>query len=191
MTITSSILFVVLVILAVLYTWYASIIEKKNKALEALAGVDVHLKKRSDLIPNILTIAKKFMEHEEQIFAEVTKLREQLNQGYSPKNGDDIEHYLKLSSELSQKMNNFVLRAESYPELKSNQNMLQAQQSYNDVEEQIAAARRFYNAAVNDLRNAIQIFPGNVVAGIIGVKEMPFFTATEAEKASVDATKFL
>lgn len=184
-------LILIIAVLAILYFWYSSIITRKNKVSEALSGVDVHLKKRSDLIPNILTIAKKFMEHEEQIFSEVTRLRETLNQSYDTKNIDEVKSHLASSSELSLQMSNLMLRAENYPDLKSNQNMLQAQQSYNEVEEQIAAARRFYNSAVGDLRNSIQIFPGNLIAALVGVKDMPMFEATEAEKASVNAAKFL
>jgi LemA protein len=88
-------------------------------------------------------------------------------------------------------MNNFMVRAENYPELKSSQNMLQAQQSYNEVEAQIAASRRFYNSAVASLRNSIQIFPGNIIAAIAQVKTMPLYEATEAAKQPVDAKNFL
>ncbi len=177
--------------LVIFYSWYASIIGRRNKALEALSGIDVQLKNRSSLIPNILTIAKKFMEHEEKIFTEVTKLREQLDQKYDPKNPQDLKNHLATSEELSQKMNGFMLRAENYPELKSSQNMLQAQQSYNEIEAQIAAARRFYNSAVASLRNSIQIFPGNILAAIVGVKDMPLYESDEASKAPVDANKYL
>jgi LemA protein len=98
---------------------------------------------------------------------------------------------LIASEELSQKMGSLMLRAESYPELKSSENMLHAQRSYNEVEAQIAAARRFYNSAVASLRNSIEIFPGNLVAALAGVKTMPLYEADEASKAAVDASKFL
>jgi LemA protein len=184
--------FILLVaLLALFYFWYVAIITRRNKALEALSGIDVQLKKRLDLIPNILKIAKKFMEHEEKIFGEVTALREGLQKNYDPKNAEEVERHLKLSEALSGKMSGFMLRAENYPELRSSQNMIEAQQSYNEVEAQIAAARRFYNAAVNSLANSIQIFPGNLFAKIIGVKPMPLYEADDAAKQSVDAEKFL
>lgn len=176
--------------LVLAYFWYVTIITRRNKALEALSGIDVQLKKRLDLIPNILKIAKKFMEHEEKIFGEVTALREGLQKSYDPKDAEALEKHLKLSEALSSKMNGFMLRAENYPELRSSQNMIEAQQSYNEVEAQIAAARRFYNAAVNSLANSIQIFPGNVFAKIIGIKPMPLYEAEEAAKQGVDAGKF-
>jgi len=181
----------ILVVFLVFYFWYTIIISRLNKALEALAGVDVQLQNRLELIPNILTIAKKFMEHEEKIFTEVTKLREQLSQNYDSKNPEELKKHLELVAELSQKMNNFMVRAENYPELKSSQNMLQAQQSYNEVEAQIAASRRFYNSAVASLRNSIQIFPGNIIAAIVQVKTMPLYEATESAKQPVNAKNFL
>ncbi len=181
---------IILVILGIFYFWYASIISKKNKALEALSGIDVQLKNRSELIPNILIIAKKFMEHEQQIFSEISRLREQVAKGCNKNNPHEIKSYLESSEQLSQKMMGFMARAESYPELKSSQNMLHAQQSYNEIEAQIAAARRFYNSAVGSLRNSIQIFPGNVIASIIGVNDMPMYEAELAAKQSVDASKF-
>lgn len=180
-----------LAILALFYFWYATIISRRNKVLEALAGIDVQLKKRLDLIPNILTIAKKFMTHEEKIFTEVTALREGLQKKYDATDAAAVENYLNSSKQLEEKMHGLMLRAESYPELRSSENMTVAQQTYNEVEEQLAAARRFYNAAVNSLTNSIQIFPGNVFAKIINVKPMPFFAAGDEAKKQIDATKFL
>jgi LemA protein len=182
---------VLLAALAIFYFWYASIIGRRNKALEALSGIDVQLKNRSELIPNILVIAKKFMEHEQKIFSEIAELREQAAKSYDSKNPIEVKNHLEKSEELSQKMFAFMARAESYPELKSSQNMLHAQQSYNEVEAQIAAARRFYNSAVGSLRNSIQVFPGNLIASIVRVKDMPMYEAEAAAKQSVDASKFL
>lgn len=183
--------FILIAVLGIVYFWYISIITRRNKVLEALSGIDVQLKNRLDLIPNILRIAKKFMEHETAIFNEVTSLREGLEKSYDPKNVSEVEDRLKMSQALAQKMQGFMLRAENYPELRSSENMLQAQQSYNEVEAQIAAARRFYNAAAMSLANTIQIFPGNILATIAGVKPMPLFAAEEAAKSSIDANKFL
>jgi len=183
--------FILLALVALFYFWYVAIITRRNKALEALSGIDVQLKKRLDLIPNILKIAKKFMEHEVAIFNEVTALREGLAKSYDNKNIAEVENHLKMSQDLAQKMQGLMVRVENYPELRSSQNMIEAQQSYNEVEAQIAAARRFYNAAVNSLSNSIQIFPGNLLANLIGIKPMPLYEAEEAARASIDANKFL
>ena len=179
------------IVVAVLYFWYAAIVSRRNKVLESLSGIDVQLKKRADLIPNVLEIAKKFMEHESKLFEEITSLRESITRDYDKADSTQVKAHLEKAGALSNAMKSLMVRAESYPELKSSQNMLQAQQTYNEVEEQISASRRFYNSAVNSLRNSIQIFPGNVLAGIVGAKEMPFFEAAEGDKKSVNAKDFL
>jgi len=184
-------LLILVAVLLLVYFWYMAIITRRNKALEALSGIDVQLKNRLDLIPNILKIAKRFMEHESEIFNEVTALREGLSKDYDKKDVGEVAHHLKISQDLAQKMQALMLRAENYPELRSSDNMLQAQRSYNEIEAQIAASRRFYNAAVNSLSNSIQIFPGNILAALMGVKPMPFFEAEDAAKSSIDASQFL
>ena len=94
-------------------------------------------------------------------------------------------------AQLQKSMGQLMIAVENYPELKSDTNMLEAQRAYQNVEENIAAARRFYNAAVNALHNAIQIFPGNVIAGLVGVTEMPFYEAEEADRKAVNAADVL
>lgn len=178
-------------LLIALYFWYASIISKRNKALEALSGVDVQLKKRSNLIPNILTIAKKYMEHEKTLLEEITQLRGRGDEPYDLKNSDAVKEHLSTASLLSGKMSKFMLSVENYPDLKASETMLQAQQTYNECEEHIAAARRFYNSSVTSIRNAIQVFPGNVIASIAGVSDMPFFEADEPAKKPVNALDHL
>ena len=180
-----------LVLLAILYFWYAGIISKKNKVLEALSGIDVQLQKRAELIPNILAIAKKFMEHEKNLLENITRLREKLLDGYDKTNAEAVKQHLSMAEELQQNMSGLMVQVENYPDLKSDATMLQAQQTYNEVEAQIAAARRFYNSAVTALNNAVQIFPGNIIAGMVGVSEMPFYDAPESVHAPVNAADHL
>lgn len=184
-------LILAITLLVVIYMWYSALISKRNKMLEALSGVDIQLQKRSDLIPNILKIAKKFMEHETQLFSEVVRLREKLSANYDKNDEAQVKEHLNTSLQLSGTMGGFMAKLENYPELKSSQNIMQAQQTYNEVEAELAAARRFYNSAANSLRNSIQIFPGNIIAKIAGVKAMPFYEADAGYKAAVDADKFL
>jgi len=153
--------------------------------------VDVQLKKRSNLIPNILKIAKKFMEHEKSLMNEIVTLREQADKSYDEGDKEAVKEHLALSEQLAGKMSGFMVKVEAYPDLKSDASMLQAQKTYNEVEEQIAAARRFYNSAVNNLNNSVQIFPGSVIANMINISEMPFYETDEASKAPVDASGFL
>lgn len=186
------ILLAIIVISAIgFYILYAGIIRKRNTALEAFSGIDVQLKKRHDLIPNILTLAKKFMTHEKELLTEITKLRTDVQKDIDPKNADALKEKFASENALNSKMGSLFVAVENYPDLKSNQNVLQAQQTYNEVEEHIAASRRFFNSAVTDLNNSVQIFPGSLVAGMIGVKEMTFFEASGEEKKAVNAGDFL
>lgn len=173
------------VVLVVFYGIYVSLIKKKNNLKEAAAGIDVQLKKRYDLIPNLLKSAAKFMEHEKDVFMQVTKLREQAMGAGS------FEDRFKAENALSEAMHQFKLTAENYPELKSDATMVNAMQAMAETEEHIAAARRFYNSAVKDYKNGLEIFPSSMVASLIGLKdEYPFFEAEEAAKAAIDAGDF-
>ena len=170
-----------------LYSLYTGVIRNKNSVREALSGIDVQLKKRHDLVPNILTIAKRFMTHEKEIFTRVTELR---TQAMNAPSGSKA----KFAAEglLDNLMSQLLVSVENYPELKSDATMTQAMQTYNEVEEHIAAARRFYNSALTQLRNSVMIFPGSLFAGL-AIEEMQYsyFEATEADRAAVDASKYL
>lgn len=176
------------VLLIVFYALYVSLIKKKNRLKESASGIDVQLKKRYDLIPNLLTMAAKFMEHEKMLMEEITKLR---SDAMAVNFADEPAKRFELENRLSSKIGEFRLSAENYPDMKSNQAMINAMESLNDVEEHIAAARRFYNSNVTDLKNAVEIFPSSLVAKLIGIKdEMPFFTAEENAKKDIDAGSF-
>ncbi|MBQ7303516.1 MAG: LemA family protein [Alphaproteobacteria bacterium] len=176
------------ILLVVFYLLYVSLIKKRNKVKEAMAGIDVQLKKRYDLIPNLLNMAQKFMEHEKELMTEIVRLRtEAMKKSFD----GEPKEMMELDNLIDSKLKDFWLTVENYPDLKSNQTMVQAMQSFNEVEEHIAAARRFYNASVNELKNAVEIFPGNLVAAIVGVKaNMPFFEAESAAKVRIDANEF-
>lgn len=184
-------LVLIIIICGIGYVWYASIISKKNKAKEALSGIDVQQKKRNNLIPNILKIAQKFMEHEQELITKVTELRSQAESDYDEADPDAVKEHLAAMQALDANMGKLMIAVEAYPDLKSQDTMLQAQKTYNEVEEQIAAARRFYNSAVTSLNNSIEIFPGNLLAGFAKASPMPFYEAEEAATQPVDADDFL
>src|SRR5574344_2357726 len=171
------------------YSVYVALIQKKNKVKEAFSDIDVQLEKRYDLIPNILTIANKFMEHETELMTSITNLRTQAASLRS--DFDTIGKKIDLDSQLQAKMGQLMVNVENYPTLKSDQTMIQAMQTYNEVEEHIAAARRFYNAAILDLNNAVEIFPSSMFAGMLNIKSAEFFATDEKEKAAVNASDFL
>jgi len=182
---------IIIALVIIFYFWYVSIIGKRNTGLEALSGIDVQLKKRSNLIPNILKIAQKFLQHEKSLLTEITELREQTDKGYDKTDKNSVKEHLQVSELLAGKMGQLMVRVEAYPDLKSDQTMVQAMQTYNEVEAQIAAARRFYNSAVTALNNSVQIFPGNIIANMARVTEMPFYETDKAARAPVDASDYL
>ncbi len=181
-------LVVLLVVLIPLYGLYVSLIQKKNKVRESMGGIDVQLKKRYDLIPNILVIANKFMEHERGLITEITQLRTQASSLRSDQ--DTISKKIDLDNQIATKMGQLMVNVENYPQLKSDQTMVQAMQTYSEVEEHIAAARRFYNSAVNDLNNAVEIFPSSMIASALDIRPYPFFEAEEAARKSVNAADY-
>jgi LemA protein len=185
------VIIVAFIIIFLLYFLYARIIKNKNKAYEALAGIDVQIKNRSNLIPNILQIAKKFMEHEKELISSVTELRTKTDKDYDSNDAAAVKEHMQSASALGAQMGQLMISVEAYPDLKSDQTMQQAQLSYNEVETKIAAARRFYNSAVGQLNNSIEIFPGSFIARYANASVMPFYEVDEASKAPVDASSIL
>ena len=181
---------VILVFLCVwLYSVYTGLIQKRNKVQEAFSSIDVQLKKRYDLIPNILTIAQKYIDHEKGLLEEITKLR---NQALSLAGKlENIDKKIALDSEISRKMGQIMVTVENYPEIKADQPMMTAMKTYNEVEEHIAAARRFYNSAALELKNTVEIFPGSIVASIMNIQAVEFFNVDEKERQVINASDYL
>ena len=168
---------------------YNSLVLKRNKVKESFASIDVQLKKRYDLIPNILTIAQKYMEHERELLENITALRAQAIQ--IPDKVENIGNKLQLDGQISKQMGQLMVNMENYPQIKADQTMIQAMQTYNEVEEHIAAARRIYNSAVLDMNNACELFPSSIFALIFNFKPVPFFIVeNEAERERIDAGQF-
>jgi len=183
---------VVIAVAASLYAWYAAIVIRRNRVAEALAGIDVQLTQRHDLIPNVLAIAKRFMAHERNLMNEITQLRASAIQAVGEKDFARIGDKFAQEQKLAAGLGRLLAVAENYPALKSEAPMLEAQRSYREVETNIAAARRFYNSTVGDLRNIIQIFPGPLLAALAGVgTPPPFFETAEGSRAPVDAAALL
>jgi len=183
------VLIIIAGLLLLLYPMYVRLIQLKNKTKEAMSGIDVQLKKRYDLIPNILTIAQKYMEHERGLFDEITRLRSAAASIRS--DADTIGKKLELDNQIASKMGQLMVNVENYPQLKADSTMMQAMQTYSEVEEHIAAARRFYNSAVNELNNAVEIFPSSMIAAMIGIKSYPFFETDEISRQAVNASDYL
>lgn len=171
------------------YSVYANVIKTKNRVNEAVASIDVQLKKRYDLIPNVLFLANKFMEHERSLIEDITRLRTEVLKLSS--GADSISDKINLNNEIQKKMSELFVSVENYPQLKSDNTMIQAMQTYNEVEEHIAAARRFYNSAVRDLNNVVEIWPSSSFAASLGIKaDMPYFEANEVERGPISASNY-
>lgn len=180
---------VAVVALVFLYSIYVQVIQKKNNVKEAMSSIDVQLRKRYDLIPNILTIANRYMEHEKGLFEEITALRSRATELRADAN--TISEKIQLDNAIASKMGQLLVNVENYPQLKADNMMMQAMQTYSEVEEHIAASRRFYNSAVKELNNAAEIFPSSVVAAMIGIRPYPFFEADEQSRQPINAEDML
>lgn len=166
---------------AVLLIWiYNSLISKKNEVKNSQGGLDASLKQRYDLIPGLVAATKEFMTHERSVLTQITELRNQaLQPGLSHKKKQEI------NQSLSAGLGKILVSMESYPDLKSNTNMLQLQKSLHECEENIAASRRFYNTSVTNYNNALEMFPTSIFANMMGLEQRPFFEIPEAERANI------
>lgn len=164
---------IILVILAVLVLWfvftYNRFITRRNRAEEAWADIEVQLKRRYDLIPNLVNTVKGYATHESTAFEKVTEARSHAMQAGS------IAGQAQAEGELAGALKSLFAIAEAYPDLKANQNFLSLQNELSDTENKIQAARRFYNSNVRDFNTALETFPSNVVAGMFIFKKKEFF----------------
>jgi len=160
---------------------YNVLIKRRNEVANAFASVDVMLKKRYDLIPNLVEVTKRYMEHEKSVFVEITKLRSQISGDLS-----DNQKVEKHNS-IQRKVNDLLMNVENYPDLKADSSFLALQANWSSTEEQISASRRYYNTAVTEYNNFIHMFPSNIVAGMMGFKGRRVFEAAENERLNIKA----
>jgi len=177
-------LYVILGIIVLAILWvigvFNGLVTLKNRAKEAWADIDVQLKRRYDLIPNLVETVKGYAAHERELFEKVTQARA------AAINATGLTGKAEAENALSGTLKSLFAVAENYPDLKASTNFLQLQNELTDTEDKIQAARRFYNTNVRDLNIKIESFPANLIAGSFGFKEMELFqTANEAEKQPV------
>ena len=169
------------VLLLLLAVFYNSLVSKRNSADKAFASIDAMAKKRYDLIPNLVASVQQYMKHEKETLTQITEMRARATSG----NISD-EEKIDLDRKISRAVSGIMVAVENYPDLKASSNFLQLQGSLNEVEEQLSAARRFYNAAVTDLNNAVQMFPTNIIASMFGFSTKQLFEISEQERQNVD-----
>lgn len=180
-------LYVVLAVLAVLVLWailgYNRLVALTNRVQEAWADIDVQLKRRYDLIPNIVETVKGYATHEKDTLAKVTEMRTRAM------NAGTVEEHAAAENMLSGALKSLFAVSESYPDLKANTNFLELQRELSDTENKLQAARRFYNSVVQELKNALEQFPSNIIGSVFGFKPSDFFALAENEQAAKDPVK--
>jgi LemA protein len=181
---------IVLVVAALLVFWlvggYNGLVALKNRTKEAWADIDVQLKRRYDLIPNLMETVKGYAAHEKEVFENVTAARTAAMSATDPKDRIAKENML------TDTLKSLFAVAENYPDLKASSNFIELQRELTDTEDKIQAARRFYNGNVRDLNTAIEVFPNNVVAMLFNFKQMALFEITapaEKEAPKIDFTQ--
>lgn len=181
MSSTIIVLIVIGVFVLFLISIYNRLVKLRLRRENAFADIDVQLKQRHDLIPQLLNTVKGYMKHEEGVLTKITQARSRAMGAGS------INEKIDAENQLTQAMSGLSIQVEAYPDLKANQNFMQLQGEISDVENKLAAVRRFFNSATKELNTAIQIFPNNLLAGIFGFSSQPMFdlgeNRTSMEKA--------
>lgn len=179
------ILWIVLAIIAVIVIWliavYNGLISLKNRTSEAWSDIDVQLKRRYDLIPNLIETVKGYARHEKEVFEKITKARS------DAMNAQGVEEKSAKENQLTQALKSVFAVAENYPDLKASQNFLALQNELTDTENKIEASRRFYNGNVREFNTKIQVFPNNLIANKLGFSVFSMFEANQEEKQAVKA----
>ena len=159
---------------------YNNLVRRRNMVDQAFSTIEVQLTQRYDLIPKLVETVRQYMGHERSLLEDIVRLRSQAMQAGTT--ADKVA----ANNELTNALGRLNVQVENYPQLRSSENFVHLQRSLNEVEEQLAAARRSYNAAVTDYNNAVQTFPGSLVAGVGGFREQQTFVADTHKRADVD-----
>jgi len=174
------ILLILLVLIAVVWSTYNALVRLDERVNEAWSDITVQLKYRADLIPNVIETVKGYAKHEKEVFEGVTEARSAVMGAKSVKSA------AKAEAEMTNALSRVFAIAESYPELKANENFKKLQEQLQDVEDKIQASRRFYNAGAKELNTKIKTFPTNVINKLIGhFKVRDYFEVAETERAKI------
>ncbi len=183
-----TILYIVLAVIAIIILWvialYNGLIRLRNRTKEGWSDIDVQLKRRHDLIPNLINSVKGYMAHERELLQKVTELR---SAAVSAQEKGDMAGLGKLENQLGGVLGKLQIAVEAYPDLKANQNVAQLMDELSDTENKIQAARRFYNGMVRDFNTKMETFPNNLIASSLKFKKYEFFQVEdEKERKNVE-----
>ena len=189
---SSLLLFIILISGAVVFfgvTLYNRLVKRRNHVEDGWSGIDVQLKRRYDLIPNIVNVVKKYAEHEQDTLEQVIKLR---NAAQGPKSPGSQTPAQQSQDEqkLSQALSGLMIQVEAYPDLKANTNFLDLQNQLQKIEDDIQYARRYYNGAVREYNTTVQSFPANIIANKYDFREAEFFELENPKHAENPEVKF-
>lgn len=177
-----TLILIIAIALIVLFVWstYNALATGKVRIKEALSGIDVQLKRRIDLVPNLVSTVKGYAKHEKEIFENVTKARSSLM------GAKGTAEKAQLDNMLSGALKSLIAISENYPDLKASSNFLELQEELSDIEAKIAYARQFFNTNVSSYNSTLVNFPGSVIGNMFGFKQEVFFEATESERKPVE-----
>ncbi len=171
---------VVVVLIAWFISMYNGLVKLRNNRENAFANIDVQLKQRFDLVPQLVSTVKGYATHEKETLDKVTSARA------AAMNATTVDEKVQADKALSGALAGLRISLEAYPELKANQNFLQLQNEISDVENKLASTRRYFNAATRELNNAIETFPSSIIAGMKGFTKQPMFEVPKDERAAYD-----
>ena len=177
-------LIIVIVVVVLIALWlvgmYNRLVKLRNNRENAFANIDVQLKQRHDLIPQLVATVKGYAAHEKEVLTRVTEARA------AAMNATGINNKIAAENQLTSALAGLKVSLEAYPDLKANQNFMHLQQEISDIENKLAAVRRFFNSATRELNNAVQTFPSNIIAGMFGFQKEPMFEVPQEERATVE-----
>jgi len=175
---------IILVVVVLIAFWligmYNSLVKLRNNRENAFANIDVQLKQRHDLIPQLVATVKGYAEHEKELLTRVTEARA------AAMSATGINDKIQAENQLSSALAGLKVSLEAYPDLKANQNFLQLQGEISDIENKLAATRRFFNSATKELNNAVQTFPSSIIASMFGFHKEPMFEVPKEERSTYE-----
>ncbi|MDI6619456.1 MAG: LemA family protein [Clostridiales bacterium] len=174
------ILAIAVILILIVIGIYNSLVTKRNKVKNSWSQIDVQLKRRFDLIPNLVNTVKGYASHERETLEKIIEARNRFASATTPAQA------MEANNQLSQVLSRLAVVVEQYPNLKANENFLELQKQLSETENKISFSRQFYNDVVMDYNNSIQMFPSNIIAGMFGFAAEPFFEANENEKGTVE-----
>lgn len=180
MSTTLIVIIVAIVVVLFLISMYNNLVKLRNNRENAFANIDVQLKQRYDLIPQLVSTVKGYATHERELLEKVTAART------AAMSATGINDKIQAENALSSALAGLKVSVEAYPDLKANQNFLQLQAELSDIENKLAATRRFFNSATKELNNAVQTFPANLIAGMFGFHKEPMFEIPREERSAYD-----